>query len=703
MPGSGREKKSKVWKFYIILPDGKNVQCILCGKHLVYSSTSTTSLRRHILVKHKQQSPELFSDGDDPVNASTNIHFENKETTTAATTSFESMDSSSFNQVQQSETSKKKAFWKYIRVLPDTSKAVCEICGMVLAHNPLRTTNLKKHILSKHTSIMGQISNTPDSGDAVMDKKPPIVNHVEPAALPVIKGNFVKSPAVVANLPQVKKKAILDEKVVEMIAFDLQPVAIVESKGFINFLAFSNPGYTPPSRKVVSKELLPNLYKRTMEQVLKKMESISHVALTTELWTNQGQESYLSVTAHYISPSEWLAQSVLLATVAFMGTPSGRDISCELQRIVAEWNLLEKVTVMVTDNETNTLLANEQLPWAYIPCFGHLIHLVVMNALSADEEAMVLIQKLNDIVNFFQHNHLANQSLAATQKELNLPENKLIYSIHTRWNSIFYMLERMYEQLDAVNTVLELHDMRSKCLSDQDANNMKILMSSLKPFKVAVTSLCSDKSCCISVALPLVKGLLKMMTSVTEAKEPLTQHLIDGLIARFSKIEEIEWIATATLLDPRFKRYEFAEKNVIDKATESVVAEISAWIEPVQENSLNTSEPSASDTFWDYLDVITGNGEAKKQAQIPPSANRELQCYLDATPIPRKEDALFYWKQHKEVLPNLYKVALKYLSVPITAIPTDRLFTKDEDSFFHKTCRIKSKHINMILFLNRNM
>lgn len=68
-----------------------------------------------------------------------------------------------------------------------------------------------------------------------------------------------------------------------------------------------------------------------------------------------------------------------------------------------------------------------------------------------------------------------SDNLAVKQNCLNLPSHKLIQQVDTRWNSVFYMLNRYLEQEEAVkNTLcfLDRHDLivpGEKCLLIKNA------------------------------------------------------------------------------------------------------------------------------------------------------------------------------------------------------------------------------------------
>ena len=96
--------------------------------------------------------------------------------------------------------------------------------------------------------------------------------------------------------------------------------------------------------------------------------------------------------------------------------------------------------------------------------FAHTPNLVVQNSLSADPVLSSIQQKCRNIVSYFHRSSKATERLTSMQTCLNCPNHKLTQDIVTRWNSTFYMFERIVEQNEAICTTLCMLNRRSCAL-----------------------------------------------------------------------------------------------------------------------------------------------------------------------------------------------------------------------------------------------
>ena len=139
-----------------------------------------------------------------------------------------STSSSSLSSSVVSPASRTSAVWKYFgfakddaRKLVKDSCAICKQCGQKVAHGG-GTTNLKKHLRSKHRLTYDELFTT-----TVLEK--------EQRSLDV----FVRLVAVKKLPPHSDRTVQLTDAVADFIAHDLRPVSVVDGDGFLQLLSLA--------------------------------------------------------------------------------------------------------------------------------------------------------------------------------------------------------------------------------------------------------------------------------------------------------------------------------------------------------------------------------------------------------------------------------------------------------------------------------
>jgi len=215
------------------------------------------------------------------------------------------------------------------------------------------------------------------------------------------------------------------------------------------------PGYQTPSRKTVQKrvEKRRDDLRKKMEDELKKCSS---VALAADAWTSRAQESYLTVTAHFVNDS-WEAQRMTLSTSPMDVNHTGEELANAIYDIAASYDVQEKTYGLLRDNASNMKTAAHILHSAYgikgeVDCAAHTLQLCINNGLSLYQP---ILQTTSKVVSHFNHSYKASEALKQKQKLNNIPEQRLIQSCPTRWNSTYYMLSRLLEQRVSIECVLK--------------------------------------------------------------------------------------------------------------------------------------------------------------------------------------------------------------------------------------------------------
>ena len=155
------------------------------------------------------------------------------------------------------------------------------------------------------------------------------------------------------------------------------------------------------------------------------------------------------------------------------------------------------------DNASNIVAAVRITGWQHVPCFTHTLNLVVLAAIKADRSVHDLQKKRKQIVCFFHHCSKSSEKVKEIQGQLGIPQHKLIREVETRWNSTYYMFDRIIEQHQAVTTALCLGNRNDMCLAASEVELLKAAVTVLKPFEATIREMSVDKYISISKVIPL--------------------------------------------------------------------------------------------------------------------------------------------------------------------------------------------------------
>ena len=278
---------------------------------------------------------------------------------------------------------------------------------------------------------------------------------------------------------------------------------------------------------------------------------------------------------------------------------------------------------------------------------AHTLNIIVQEASDNDIELSTVRQKARNIVTYFKQSVKAKDKLGEIQLQANKEEKKLIRDVVTRWNSSYYMYDRIVEIYHEINTVLCFMDKNDLCLSTTDISIMKNAIGLLQPFEQATREISADKFVLISKVIPLARMLQRITVQYTSSAAAcstlaLKQQLIMSMNKRFPTNMESNYIlAVGTLLDPRFKKLVFGDQTACSQAVDGLTTELAATI---NETLTNTSEagPSSSNDIsdsqlWSLIDERITATHSR-----PPTSSSivSLRSYLDEPNLCRKEDPL---------------------------------------------------------------
>lgn len=236
------------------------------------------------------------------------------------------------------------------------------------------------------------------------------------------------------------------------------------------------------------------------------LDKIDYCAITTDCWTSSANLGYLTVTCRFIT-IDFILRSTVLSTKPLLKQTN--HISTSVIHVFQEWSITDEVVAIVIDNASSMLKACEIMQKRNLPCLAHTLNLVMQDSLAL-EEVKEVVTKCKRIVTFFKSSSIAYAKFRDAQDVCN-PVN-LKQEVTTRWNSAFFMIERILATNEAITKVL-LITPAPPALTADDIMFLTDLMKLMGPFNQATLQTSANSSVKISTIVLLLCGRLYNLNS----------------------------------------------------------------------------------------------------------------------------------------------------------------------------------------------
>ena len=311
----------------------------------------------------------------------------------------------------------------------------CKLCKQVLSYKG-NTTNMLVHLQYYHKGEYSDISSKTTVNAGRMSTQ-----------LQEGQRSITEAFEQLSPIPRSSSRwKSLTNSVCYCIAKDMLPFDCVNDSGFRHMLHTFEPRYVPPDRSTITRHYMPELYDQEKTKVTEAIATeLQYFAFTSDGWSSRANHSYISLTIHYID-SQWAVRCHLLETAEFTTNHTADNLAISLQDLLARWKLpMTCLSGATTDNARNIVLALDNLDWPHIGCFAHTLQLGVQKAMEVPEIARAL-GRAKRLVSHFHHSVKSTNVLRQKQKDLHHAEQNLIQDVPTRWNSSYYMIERILKQ-----------------------------------------------------------------------------------------------------------------------------------------------------------------------------------------------------------------------------------------------------------------
>ncbi|XDV19847.1 hypothetical protein PO909_025249 [Leuciscus waleckii] len=413
-----------------------------------------------------------------------------------------------------------------------------------------------------------------------------------------------------------KRAEVLTDLILEMVFRDLQPLSVVEERGFKLLLSCLEPNYPVPSPSLLGSLLWHryHILKQCLQQHLQTSLGSHCLTLCTEYWRSvdgcgvggDGQY-YLTVSAHFVDPQWRLARCVLETRpiAELKGNPSERgqvSFTDTLKGVLTEFQLPEDFVFcvvhdtpsgsesggqenMTIDPEYQQEFAGPSHPppsnlpegWSPLLCAGQALKLCVQEGLCVETVRQALADA-RTIVLHFQHDVSASTALSQKAEAVNKESVTLVLNDPGRWTTAIEMCESLLELKWVISSVLEEQKVATN-LADHQWRLIHELVPVLKTVRIAASFLSEDINGPISALMPCLQGVSRLLgQKIVECTCPVVRGVMEriraGMDKRWSLSDEDALLdchaVLSSFLDPRFKELRFLSPHARSKLHDKV-------------------------------------------------------------------------------------------------------------------------------------
>ncbi|XP_078487693.1 zinc finger BED domain-containing protein 4-like [Ciona intestinalis] len=516
-----------------------------------------------------------------------------------------------------------------------------------------------------------------------------------------------------------------------MIAVDFLPFSIVENWGFPRLLEELKPLYQIPSRKYFTKTAIPELYKKFQSCVSRLLSTAAGpICGTTDIWTSIQNVAYMSLAAHFLSwdKGDLKRLSFVLACAELEEDSHTADaILREIRRVEAQWGI--NCFTMTSDNAANVVRALKDGNINNVRCMAHTVNLVVQFSLLNRQRVVCdTISRSRAIVKHYHKSAKDTKRYKDYLESRGKPVLKLIGDVSTRWNSTYHLLDRLVQQKEAINHLANNEGI-AQTLSYNEWQIATSLVAVLKIFDTATLQL-SHQNTTLAHILPIRNSLLKSLEQFqsdvndgglygigsfvdTFKEQIMLRFPISVKTTRESYFRDetiFEFCVIASAMDSRMKPSSIANDwdvdvvSLIKKAHFEILEDEETSPAEAESHSESASSDEGTKSILDSLfEPVAAQTQETSSLSSANEIRNSIKHYFGSCRSKTSKCQLEYWADQKHTNPELFAIALKFLTVPPNSVCSERLFSSTGIILSPLRNRLKAKQVEMLAFIHYNL
>ena len=495
----------------------------------------------------------------------------------------------------------------------------------------------------------------------------------------------------------------------------MQPLSVVENKGFLELMKVAEPRFKVPSRGYFTKTVIPSLFSRVKQSVKEMLKTARFLCITADLWTAaHSNRAYLCLTCHGIDSDRQLC-SFCLATKELPVAHTADNIGEKIEEMLDEWNIDKD-----SSYARNMINAINGMGFCHFPCMGHTLQLGILKAFDIGPVKAALA-RVSSIVSHFHRSSKATYSLKEKQNLLGLKPHMLKAHVLLGGGVHIRCLHGL--QNNSKLCVLYFWRMVVTASLCQFAV-IEELVDILKPFNDATKILSGDLYPTLGIVQPVFNRFLSEVLPSKPGDRDIVKKIKDAIRQNLStryQEEEIEtMLLVAVYLDPRFKKAPMltAEKKASMKSFMKYELEVyilndqrlrQVKVSIVEQEPPSLTEPESRskrtklEKFFGDTFQNPSEEDPSEEVSAAEAAEAELQRYELEDPLSLdSKNPLLWWKEREVNYKFLSILAKRFLCITSTSVPSERLFSSAGNLLSERRSRLSPENVEKLLFPYEN-
>ena len=514
------------------------------------------------------------------------------------------------------------------------------------------------------------------------------------------------------------RQLAVDMEITKYLVRSSLPFSHVDKDSFRDFVHHFDSRAIVKQASTFSKYKLPLLYdniKSELDKELKNdLSNVDQVGFTTDCWTSRSNDSYYSLTIHYVN-DQFKLKSFCLGVRSFEGRHTAIHLAKGLDDWIAEISSLNSSTLRVcvhdaAANITSAVPRANQLTDSFT-CLDHIINTVLIRAVQDTPNVKTVLEAVTKLSSRTHQSSLSRQAIRTECSVLDVKYIKIITPGITRWNSNAMMVESVLRLRPALESLREKEDDLADLIpSSQSFNILEALLPIMLAAKEMSEFLSSDTTTTSDLALISLYNFIIYLERKKEELLSMTDFIDRILFHLEKRIPKygtgLALLRVGHLLNPRYRGAILKKLGLFDQTVQELIENDTTTkgiFQPKSQLAKNQPKVSKEITFLKPSEkVLFELSESNESLEEKTGLEAEIDHYL-ALPRPDSQViSLNWWEQHSQVLPLLSKLARATLCVPVSSAASERAFSASGNIITSSRHNLDPKTASHLIFVQQN-